>query len=92
MAAVLSAATEVASAVANVEGVSTGVIYRGEREASIENEIQLPAYARWDAGLYYTQGRVTFSLIAENLLDTFYIASGKSEVANMRAKVSSWRE
>jgi len=64
-------------------GFATGVVYRGERQGDIDNSYQLPDYARWDAGIYYRQGRLQFSLLAENLLDTFYIASGKSQVANI---------
>ena len=33
--------------------------------------------------MYYRCGRLHFSLLAENLLDTFYIASGKSQVSNI---------
>ena len=43
----------------------------------------MPAYARWDAGLYYRCGRLNYSLLAENLFDTFYVASGKSQAANI---------
>ena len=64
-------------------GVATGVVYRGERQGDIDNSYQLPAYARWDAGLYYQYRRLHFSLLAENLLNTFYVASGKSQVSNI---------
>jgi len=59
------------------------VVYRGWRQANVDNKLRIPGYARWDGGLYYRQGRVTFSLVAENLLDTFYIAAGRNEVSNM---------
>ncbi len=64
-------------------GLSTGMVYLGERQANIDNKLQVPGYARWDAGLYYRKGRLNVSLLAENLLDTFYIAAGKSDVANV---------
>ena len=64
-------------------GLSTGVVYRGQRQGDIDNSYELPSYARWDGGLYYRRGRLDIALVAENLLDTFYVASGRSQVANI---------
>jgi len=64
-------------------GAAVGVIYRGFRQGDVENTYQLPGYTRWDAGVYYDYGRWEFALVAENLLDEFYIAAGKGQVSNI---------
>ena len=64
-------------------GAAMGVTYRGFRQGDIGNSYVLPGYTRWDAGLYYTYRRIEFALVAENLLDEFYIAAARGQVSNI---------
>ncbi|CAK9003867.1 Metal-pseudopaline receptor CntO [Durusdinium trenchii] len=60
-------------------GLATGVIAQGERTANLAGTVMLPAFARWDAAAYYTQGRWSASLYVENLTDVHYAASSIDE-------------
>ena len=52
-----------------------GIVYAGDRAANLANSVILPAYSRWDAGVYYNRGRLTSSLYLENVFDVAYAAS-----------------
>lgn len=54
--------------------VGLGLIYQGASYANVDNKVQLPAFARSDAALYYTfEGRrVRLALNVENLFDRNY--------------------
>lgn len=53
----------------------TGVVYEGARFADRENQLELPAYARWDALLGYRLARAEYTLAATNLANRRYHAS-----------------
>lgn len=56
-------------------GWAMGLVYLDPRAGDLANTFQLPAYTRWDGGLYYTQGRLNANLYAENLFDVNYAQS-----------------
>jgi iron complex outermembrane receptor protein len=61
-----------------IPGISLGggVIYTGERPGDDVNSFYLPAYYRFDAGLYYHWRNWNFKLTCTNLLDKhYYLAS-----------------
>lgn len=60
-------------------GVALGMLYYGERGANIENTVELPSFTRWDAGVYYSLGRLDALLYVENLLDKRYYAGSIDE-------------
>jgi catecholate siderophore receptor len=66
-------------------GAGLGVIYVGDRFATIENlanpalNVELPAYTRVDGAIYWTiSDRLTLQLNAENLLDEDYFITAHS--------------
>ncbi len=56
-------------------GVALGVVHLGDRPGDLINTFTLPQYTRWDAGLFYTRGRVYSQLYVENLFDERYASS-----------------
>ncbi len=56
-------------------GAALGVVCLGERLGTKDGSVLLPAFARWDMGLYYTQGRLNGSVYIENLFDDEYAVS-----------------
>lgn len=56
-------------------GAALGLIYLDHRPGDLENTFELPAYGRWDAGLYYERGPLYASVFLENLFDKEYAAS-----------------
>ncbi len=75
-------------------GTALGLIYLDSRPGDLANSFDLPAYSRWDAGLYYNRGQFTSALYAENLFDVAYAASSVNAFQvfpgaplNMRANV-----
>ena len=64
-------------------GVGLGVIYVGQRVGDVLQPttftappFMLPEYTRWDAGLYYRQGRLDASVYFENIFnETYYTSS-----------------
>lgn len=59
----------------HVVGTALGLIYLDQRQGDLANSFNLPAYSRWDAGLYYTRGRFNGGVYMENLFDKQYAAS-----------------
>jgi len=56
-------------------GAALGCVYLGQRAADLSNTLFLPAYTRWDAGVYYQRGRWNASVYLENLFDIQYAAA-----------------
>jgi iron complex outermembrane receptor protein len=59
-------------------GVALGLVGIGERPGDLANTFTLPAYARWDAGLYYQRRNLSVSLYFENIFDVQYYAGSVS--------------
>jgi iron complex outermembrane receptor protein len=53
-------------------GAGIGVYYLGSRAADLQNTLDLPAFNRWDAGLYYTRGRLNATLYFFNIFNRHY--------------------
>lgn len=75
-------------------GAALGWVYVGERAANLANSVELPSYNRWDAGVYYTRGRLETALYIENIFDLAYAQSSIDEFqifpgapANARAQI-----
>jgi iron complex outermembrane recepter protein len=60
-------------------GAALGVIALGTRRANLTGTLDLPAYARWDMGFYYQQGKLNASVYIENLFDKEYAQSSINE-------------
>ncbi len=57
-------------------GVGLGVVYVGDRLGDYYSPLVLPSYTRWDAGLYYKQGRLDANVYFENIFnETYYTSS-----------------
>ena len=76
-------------------GVGLGVVYVGERLGDYDSAFTLPAYTRWDAGVFYKQGRFDASMYLENLFDARYYTGSISQYEvfpgapfNVRAQVA----
>ncbi|MCO6454504.1 MAG: TonB-dependent siderophore receptor [Pirellulaceae bacterium] len=76
-------------------GAALGLVYLGERPSDLENDLFLPGFSRWDAGVYYRRGQWNASVYLENLFDVQYAASSINELQifqgapfNVRATVS----
>src|SRR5581483_3050743 len=61
-------------------GGGLGMMYMDNRLASFGGQLRLPAFTRWDAGLFYTRQRWDFSLYFENLFDRQYYASSVGDL------------
>jgi iron complex outermembrane receptor protein len=59
----------------HIVGAAAGLIYLDQRPGDLANTFNLPAYSRWDAGMYYTRGRFNGGVYLENLFDKQYAAS-----------------
>jgi iron complex outermembrane receptor protein len=66
----------------------------GDRPADLENDLFLPGFGRWDAGVYYDVRRWSTAVYLENLFDLQYAASSIDELQifqgapfNVRASV-----
>jgi iron complex outermembrane receptor protein len=75
-------------------GGAIGLVYLDTRPGDLTNTFNLPAFARWDAGLFYNRGRGYATLYAENIFDKYYAASSIDSFqvlpgapANVRATV-----
>jgi len=53
-------------------GVGLGVYGLGQRPADLQNSLFLPAFQRWDAGVYYNRGRMTSSFYFYNIFNKHY--------------------
>jgi iron complex outermembrane receptor protein len=61
-------------------GVGLGVIRVGQRLGDYTTPaFYLPEYTRWDAGVYYRQGRFDASCYFENIFDTTYYTGSVSQ-------------
>lgn len=56
-------------------GLGLGLVYAGEREASLPNQIQIPSYLRTDASIFYKQNNWRAAVNFKNLFDTKYYES-----------------
>ncbi|MEA5617112.1 TonB-dependent siderophore receptor [Cronbergia sp. UHCC 0137] len=56
-------------------GLGLGLVYGGEREASLPNQIQIPSFLRTDASVFYKRKNWRFALNFKNLFDTKYYES-----------------
>jgi catecholate siderophore receptor len=79
-------------------GAGLGLIYQSSSFATLDNQVELPGFARADAALYYTfaDGRTRLALNIENLFDRKYYptADGNNNISpgaprNVRVTVSS---
>jgi len=52
--------------------VGLGVQALSDRPGDLQNSFNLPAYTRWDMGLYYRRRSLTASLYLENLFSEQY--------------------
>lgn len=59
-------------------GAGFGCYYIGDRAIGTPVQIEIPDYARLDAGLYVTRGNVDATFYLENLADRRYILGGGS--------------
>jgi len=56
-------------------GLGLGVVYVGEREASLPNNLKIPSYVRTDASIFYKRDNWRAALNFKNLFDTKYYES-----------------
>jgi catecholate siderophore receptor len=60
-------------------GAGGGVIRQAKMFASFSNQVELPAFTRVDAVVYYRINRYRLALNAENLLDTSYYSTANGD-------------
>jgi iron complex outermembrane receptor protein len=60
-------------------GTALGVVYVDTRRAAFTGDLRLPAYMRWDAGVYYNKGRFNSAVYLENLFDKGYYAGSVNQ-------------
>ncbi len=53
-------------------GLGLGLVYSGEREATLLNDIEIPSYVRADASIFYKGNNFNASLNFKNLFDKKY--------------------
>jgi outer membrane receptor protein involved in Fe transport len=75
-------------------GVALGMVQVGSRLGDFNSPLRLPAYDRWDAGMYYHRGRVDVGVYLENIFNTEYYAGSFNQFqiapgapTNVRAQV-----
>jgi iron complex outermembrane receptor protein len=56
-------------------GLGLGLVYAGEREASLPNNLKIPSYVRTDASIFYKRDNWRAAINFKNLLDTKYYES-----------------
>lgn len=56
-------------------GLGIGLVYSGEREATLPNDIEIPSYFRADASIFYKGNNFNASLNFKNLFDKDYYNS-----------------
>ncbi|RUT07368.1 ferrichrome-iron receptor [Dulcicalothrix desertica PCC 7102] len=58
-------------------GFGLGLVYAGEREATLPNDVKIPSYLRTDASIFYKQNNWRAAVNVKNLFDTkYYEAQG----------------
>lgn len=53
-------------------GLGLGLVYAGEREATLPNDVELPSYLRTDASVFYQRNNWRAALNFKNIFDTKY--------------------
>ncbi|TAF06176.1 MAG: TonB-dependent siderophore receptor [Nostocales cyanobacterium] len=56
-------------------GLGLGLVYAGEREASLPNNLKIPSFVRTDASIFYKRDNWRAAINVKNLLDTKYYES-----------------
>ncbi|MTJ53562.1 TonB-dependent siderophore receptor [Anabaena sp. UHCC 0253] len=56
-------------------GLGIGLVYAGEREASLPNNLKIPSFVRTDASVFYKRDNWRAAINFKNLLDTKYYES-----------------
>jgi iron complex outermembrane receptor protein len=56
-------------------GLGLGLVYAGEREASLPNNLKIPSFVRTDASVFYKRDKWRAAINIKNLLDTKYYES-----------------
>jgi len=56
-------------------GLGMGIVYVGEREATLPNDLEIPSYVRTDASIFYKQDNWRAAVNFKNLFDTKYYES-----------------
>jgi len=56
-------------------GLGMGIVYVGEREATLPNDLEIPSYVRTDATIFYRQNNWRAAVNFKNLFDTKYYES-----------------
>ena len=72
-------------------GTALGVVYVGQRDSDLASTLELPGYARWDAGVYLTRQRLSLSLYFENLFDVEYFTGANSQFSIFPGASSNFR-
>jgi iron complex outermembrane receptor protein len=76
-------------------GAALGLVYLGQRPADLQNSLNLPSFARWDGGFYYTRGQFNAYAYLENIFDLQYAyysinALQIQQGAPINARASMW--
>ncbi len=56
-------------------GLGLGIVYVGERDARLPNDVKIPSYVRTDASIFYRQNNWRAAVNFKNLLDIKYYES-----------------
>ncbi|KAB8315462.1 TonB-dependent siderophore receptor [Tolypothrix campylonemoides VB511288] len=59
-------------------GFGLGVFYYGERQANLENTVELPGYTRTDATVFYKRDNFRAAINIRNLFDVDYFVSAQN--------------
>ncbi|WP_138500709.1 TonB-dependent siderophore receptor [Nostoc sp. PA-18-2419] len=59
-------------------GFGLGAFYYGDRQADINNTVELPSYIRTDAAIYYKRDNYRAAINIRNLFDTDYFVSAQN--------------
>ncbi|WP_335221658.1 TonB-dependent siderophore receptor [Nostoc sp.] len=59
-------------------GFGLGAFYYGDRQADLNNTVELPSYVRADAAIYYKRDNYRAAINIKNLFDTDYFVSAQN--------------
>ena len=59
-------------------GFGLGAFYYGNRQADLDNTVELPSYVRTDAAIYYKRDNYRAAINIKNLFDTDYFVSAQN--------------
>ncbi|MEH2042435.1 TonB-dependent siderophore receptor [Nostoc sp.] len=59
-------------------GFGVGAFYYGNRQADLDNTVELPSYIRIDAAIYYKRDNYRAAINIKNLFDTDYFVSAQN--------------